>query len=329
MYDKNLILDTSNATENLGDFIIMDAVRNQLRRIFPDDFFVYSTTHDAPSHKGYEWANVAKYKFIGGSNLLSERFIGRNRAQWRFGFRDVRRMNNFVGVGLGWQSDISYDSLLSKPLVIAQKSLYHKALSNEYIHSVRDSFTQAKLAKYGIKSINTACVTMWDLTSEHLQKIPTSKADKVVMTITDYRDTTEHKDSYKNMIEVLLKMYTEVEMWIQAPGDIELLNKLNLSNPKKIKLVNPNLQAYDEVLDQDVDYVGTRLHAGIRALQHGKRTLVIEVDNRAREIAKDTNLPTLSYLEMDKLETILSRKLTMDIKIPFDQIELWKEQFVK
>lgn len=327
MYDKVLVLDTSNATENLGDFIIMDAVNRQLRKMFPDDFFVYSTTHDAPSNKGYEWADAANFKFIGGSNLLSARFIGRNRAQWRFGFKDATRINNLIGVGLGWQSDISYNSIFSKPFVVAQKHLYHKALSNEYIHSVRDSFTQAKLAEYGIKSINTACVTMWDLTTEHLRKIPTIKADKVVMTITDYRDTLEHRRSYKQMIEVLFKMYTEVEMWIQSPGDIELLKKLNLSNLQQIKFINPNLVSYDSALDQDVDYVGTRLHAGIRALQHGRRTLIIEVDNRAREIAKDTNLPTLSYLEMDKLENVLSRELVMDINVPFEQIDLWKQQF--
>lgn len=329
MYDKNLILDTSNATENLGDFIIMDAVKKQLKSMFPDDFFVYSTTHDSPSRKGYEWASLAKLQFIGGSNLLSSRFIGRNRSQWRFGFRDAHKINDLIGVGLGWQSDTNYDSLVMKPLIMAQKILYHKALSNKYIHSVRDSFTQEKLRQYGIESINTACVTMWDLTPEHLSKIPTKKSDKVVMTITDYRDSDSYKIAYKQMIETLFDMYNEVEMWIQSPGDIELLGKLNLSPNIKIKFISPNLESYDEALNQDVDYVGTRLHAGIRALQHGRRTLIIEVDNRAREIAKDTNLPTLSYLDMDKLATILSGNMPMDVRVPFDQIELWKKQFIK
>lgn len=327
MYDKHLILDTSNATENLGDFIIMDAVRKQLRRMFPNDFFVYSTTHDSPGHKGFGWAEQATLQFIGGSNLLSGRFIGRNRAQWRFGFRDTLHMNKLIGVGLGWQSDAEYKSLINVPLVYAQKKLYKMGMSNNYIHSVRDSHTQKNLEKYGIKSINTACVTMWDLTAAHLSSIPKNKAKKVITTITNYRKSDEHMAAYRSMITTLLRLYDEVEMWIQTPGDLELLAELNIKGSEAIKFINPNLEDYDRALEENVDYVGTRLHAGIRALQHAKRTLIIEVDNRAREIAKDTNLPTLGYENIQSLEELLENELTMDVRVPFDQIELWKNQF--
>jgi polysaccharide pyruvyl transferase WcaK-like protein len=34
-------------------------------------------------------------------------------------------------------------------------------------------------------------------------------------------------------------------------------------------------------------YVGTRLHGGIFSMQHGVSALIIQVDNRAAEIAKD------------------------------------------
>ena len=43
----------------------------------------------------------------------------------------------------------------------------------------------------------------------------------------------------------------------------------------------------------NIDYVGTRLHAGIHALNHGIRSIIVEVDNRSAEIAKDTNLPVI------------------------------------
>lgn len=327
MYDKHLILDTSNATENLGDFIIMDAVRKQLRKMFPDDFFVYSSTHDTPGKKGYEWADQVKFQFIGGSNLLSGRFIGRNHAQWRFGFRDLKHMNKLVGVGLGWQSDNEYNTLINKPFVYSQKKLYKLGMSSDFVHSVRDSHTQIKLKEYGINSINTACVTMWDLTPEHLKTIPIKKAKMAIMTITDYRKSGKHLHAYKTMISTLLKEYDEVKMWIQAPGDLELLAELNVEGSEKISFINPNLEDYDKALEEDIDYIGTRLHAGIRALQHAKRTLIIEVDNRAREIAKDTNLPTLNFEKIDDLEMILKNDLKMDIHVPFDQIEIWKSQF--
>lgn len=329
MYKKQLVLDSSNATENLGDFIIMDAVKKQLQSLFPDDFFVYSTTHDTPGAKAYELSQQSQYKFIGGTNLMSGRFTGRNRSQWRFGFKDARKINGLVTLGVGWQSDDSYTSIKQKPFVIAQKWLYNKALSHEYLHSVRDGFTQKKLATYGVKAINTACVTMWDLTPAHLSKIPVGKASTVVTTITDYRDTPEHLAAYREMLVTLLEHYEKVKLWIQAPNDLALLKRLEIPNVDQIELINPNLSAYDTALDADVDYVGTRLHAGMRALQHQKRTLIVEVDNRAREIANDTNLPTLAFSQMSQLGELVEQERTMDIHVPFEEIERWKAQFKK
>ena len=46
-------------------------------------------------------------------------------------------------------------------------------------------------------------------------------------------------------------------------------------------------------MSENIDYVGTRLHAGIRALQHKKRTIIIGIDNRAIEKAKDFNLTVI------------------------------------
>lgn len=327
MNNKQFILDTSFSTENLGDFIIMDAVNTQLRRIFPNDFFVFGSTHDTLGKKGHSWAKKSQYQFIGGSNLLSGRFIGRNHAQWRFGFRDLFYLKNLIGIGLGWQSDSVYHNIYNLPFVFAQKQIYKKSLSKTILPSVRDSFTQKKLAEYGIESINTACVTMWDLTPEHLKKIPVKKSDTVIMTITDYRNDAKYMYAYKKMIDILCKNYKNVKMWIQSSGDMKLLNNLELSDRKKIQFISPNLYDYDIELEKNVDYVGTRLHAGIRALQHQKRTLVIEIDNRAREIAKDTNLNTLSYKDLNLLEKKINNDMIMDLNIPFEEINRWKQQF--
>jgi hypothetical protein len=53
--------------------------------------------------------------------------------------------------------------------------------------------------------------------------------------------------------------------------------------------MDPNARS----LRYDVDFVGARLHGGIRALQRGRRTLTIALDNRAREIAGDTGMPVV------------------------------------
>lgn len=55
-----------------------------------------------------------------------------------------------------------------------------------------------------------------------------------------------------------------------------------------------------------MDFVGTRLHGGIRAMQHKQRAIIIEIDNRAKEI---------------------SSRFENDIQIPFDKVNQWKDQF--
>jgi len=73
-----------------------------------------------------------------------------------------------------------------------------------------------------------------------------------------------------------------------------------------------------------VDYVGSRLHGGIRALQFKKRTLVIGIDHRSAEIANDTGLPVLRRTEMNGLETWVNGNLPTRINLPTDNITNWK-----
>jgi len=326
MYNSIFIFDSSVTTGNLGDFIIMDAVRKQLNGLFPKSYFINTSTHDTMGREARMLQKEAEYSFIGGTNLLTDRFKGRNRAQWKFGFRDGS-VRGAIGVGVGWQSYAQHDKLTDMPLKYAQKLIYNKALSHSYLHSVRDSYTQKRLALLGIKSINTACVTMWDLKPALLDSIPTKKADTVVTTITNYCDTPEYMKAYQKLLEILLDSYSKVKLWVQAKDDVVLFEKLNLKDANRVQFISPNLAAYDFELNGDVDYIGTRLHAGIRALQHRKRTLIVELDNRAREIAKDTNLLTVDFHDVDKIDSFIYNDQIMDIHVPFDKIAEWKEQF--
>lgn len=283
MYNSIFLFDSSVTTGNLGDFIIMDAVKKQLRSVFPDSYFINTTTHDTMGKEAKMLQQEAEYTFIGGTNLFTDRFKGRNRAQWKMGIRDGK-IQEAIGVGVGWQSYNHYDGLANLPLKYAQRYIYNKNLSHTYIHSVRDSYTQKRLEKMGIQSINTACVTMWGLTNELLTKIPTKKSDTVVTTITNYCDSPEYIVAYRHLVEMLLDNYAHVKLWVQAKEDVNLFNSLNVKDASRVEFIAPNLDAYDKALNEDVDYIGTRLHAGIRALQHRRRTLVIELDNRAREM---------------------------------------------
>ena len=148
--------------------------------------------------------------------------------------------------------------------------LLKSILSKDIIHSVRDSYTEKMLKSIGIENvINTSCPTMWNLTEEFCLQIPKSKGESVVVTLTDY------KKDYKRdiqLIKILKNCYDRIMFWPQGSGDLEYFNELDLNNHGEI--LSCNLSVFNDVLENDgVDFVGTRLHAGIRALQKKKRTI--------------------------------------------------------
>jgi polysaccharide pyruvyl transferase WcaK-like protein len=81
--------------------------------------------------------------------------------------------------------------------------------------------------------------------------------------------------------------------------------------------------------NHDIDYVGTRLHAGIRALQKKRRAIIIAIDNRAIEKQKDFNLTIINRDKIDYLKDKILSSFNTDIRIPVSNIDLWKKQFVE
>lgn len=93
-------------------------------------------------------------------------------------------------------------------------------------------------------------------------------------------------------------------------------------------MISPNLDSYDSYLSQnECDYIGTRLHGGIRAIQKKKRALIIGVDNRAEEKKSDFNLNVVSRGDWNGLNSFISGRFPTKINIPVAAINLWKEQF--
>ncbi|KDP19780.1 exopolysacharide protein Wzm [Oenococcus oeni] len=327
MQKKIMLLDTSVSSENLGDFIIMDAVYKELHGIFPNAFFANAATHDTVGIAARKIHELYDYTFIGGTNLLSGIYLGRNRMQWKMGFKDSKQFNDVIGLALGWSNYLNYSAIKYRPFVLLQKLFYQRIMNSRIIHSVRDSYTQKKFDEYGIKSINTSCVTMWQLTENYLSHIKRDKSSAAILTITDYCADEEYLLAYREMIEIVLKNYGTVFLWLQSPADLKIVKSLDIKDFSRIKIVPPNLESYNYILGKGVDYIGTRLHGGIRSLQKGNRSLIIEVDNRAKEIAKDTNLPTLNYKNIDRLDDWINHDQIMDVHVPFDNIAKWKAQF--
>lgn len=319
--DRTVIrFNTSADTDNLGDFIIMRYCGSILKELYKDVDFVDIPTHTLPTTEQEELVKRTKYKFVCGTNLLTSKI----EEHWNWILPDgLRRKFNYRNVilfGVGWKN---YEDVCSE----YSKMIYRSMLDPNVIHSVRDSYTERMLKKVGIKNVvNTGCPTMWRLTPEFCMTIPTKKARNVITTVTDYRQSIEHDNQ---MLEILSRNYAKVYLWLQGSTDESYLKKLSL--PRNLELIPASLDAYENQLHAgEVDYIGTRLHAGIFALNHQVRSIVIAVDNRAVEIAKDTDLPIVHRKNMKaELESRIQCSWQTQIKIKKDNIELFKSQFKK
>jgi len=317
------LYDTACGSENLGDEIIMDAVVHELNAIFPNEMLIRYPTHYPLSKFAKERAWSTPLAFVGGTNLL--RNYWRNRAkknQWALSLLDAWKMNPAILMGVGWNTYA--DSPKKKA-----KIFYQNALSQTSMHSCRDSYTVEKLKQCGINNaINTACPTMWTLTKDKLSQAPQHLADEVVFTLTDYRIEEEQDIEF---IKILFSMYKSIYFWPQGTKDKEYFISLKKIIPdliSRISILPMNLTAYNTILlTKNIDYIGTRLHAGIRAMQHNRKCMIITVDNRAAEMGKDFILPIIERQNISELPQNFLKMKNQDVETPIESIEKWKSQF--
>jgi len=316
--------DPSLGSNNIGDEIISESVNNQLRKIFPHFFFVKGFTQQKNGIPISLSLMRLKIIFVGGSNLLSKQVLKWN--QWLFSNFDlVHLKHKFILLGVGnWK--------YQKRIGFLTRFFYKRILHKGFIHSVRDNYTLLFLKEIGITNvINTGCPTLWDITPEHCKEIPRKKAPDVVFTITDYGNFSFNKYKlFEEMITLFIIHYKKVFFFPQGANDLQVFNRLVIQNKEKITILAPDLKVYNEFLENnEVDYIGTRLHGGIKALQCAKRTMLIGIDNRAIEKKKDFNIPVVRYDELDELERLITMEWPTEIRIPIENINKWKSQFKK
>lgn len=309
------IFDTSIVSRNVGDQIIMDSVQKIVDELFKNDLQVRVATHESlfiPSHLLIRRSDV---KIVGGTNLLSSNMPFYN--QWKVNLLDSLFIPDIVLLGVGWWQYQGKPNLYTKMLL-------NRLLSKKFIHSVRDDYTKKMLESIGIKNVvNTTCPTMWGLTRELCKKIPTNKAERVLFTLTSY-NKKKHFD--EQLIRLLQKNYSEVYFWPQQPDDLVYFRAF--SKMQNVRVLPPNLMTLDKFLkNNNADYLGTRLHAGIRALSHHKRSLILGVDNRSLEIGKDTKLPVIKRENIESIKKWILSKSETSIILPEKNIKMWKNQF--
>lgn len=310
-----MILDTAMDGDNCGDQIIMEACMLQLRDKIDISDMQHVPTHRFLTDSEQVLLSNSRMKILCGTNILSGH-MG-SYGLWKLG-PEVDFYRNTLLMGVGFDSTIpEFDDYTIK--------LFQTIFSKKGIHSVRDSFSENMLRRMGIQNVlNTGCPTMWRLTPEYCATIPTQKAKNVVCTLTDYcRDEINDR----MMLNILLKSYQMVYFWLQGRDDLEYICSLGYED--KVSLVQSDLPSFDAILEQpDLDYVGTRLHAGIRALNKGHRSLIVSIDNRAECIHADTGLPIIPRKDISEmLEQRITEEIYSEITMPEKKISQWLEQF--
>ena len=309
------ILNPSIGTSNLGDLIIYESVYNNLREMYPNDLLTNFPTQFHTAFDAMSLMSEKELLFVSGTNLLSSNLEA--KYQWKIHNGHKKFLKHKVVLfGCGWwqyQDEINNYT----------KDIYKSVLNDKVLHSARDQYTVDKLKKIGIDNVvNTTCPTLWGMTSEKCKLIPRNKGEEVLTTLTFY-----HKDrklDYR-MLEILSKHYNKVYLWVQGINDLPYFNEID-SGFKNIELLPPTMEAFDKALQKrNVDYIGTRLHAGIRALQNTARTLILAVDNRALEIGRDVNLNVIKREDVECVLEFIKNEYTTEIKLPLDNIKRWKK----
>ena len=310
-----VLLDTSRDSDNCGDQIIMQNCEEQLKGIIECEKVKRIPTHRYLTEAEKCDLLSASYKILCGTNILSGKM--RQYGLWKL-TEDISVYKNTILMGVGFDSECEEYDLYTKRFL---KTI----LAPDVLHSVRDRFSERILKKMGIKNvIYTGCPTMWKLTPEICKKIPRKKGKNVVCTLTDYCCDPEMD---KKMVDILSYSYEKVYLWLQGNGDYSYAQSLGLD--RKVIYISKDLREYDLILQKtELDYVGTRLHAGIRAISLGHRSIVIAIDNRARCIARDTGLMVLERTDIPlKLEKLIEASFFTNIALPIENISRWKKQF--
>ncbi len=313
-YKQVVLFDTSVSSKNIGDQIIMESIRPLLRMIFPKCIFVNVPTHEYTGTEALKLLEQAEHSFVCGTNLLASHV--NDYKQWKLQGTDAFLLRNLTLFGVGWWQ------YQDAPNAYTQ-FLYKRILSDTAMHSVRDGYTKKQLAAAGVTNVfNTSCPTTWRLTRRHLERIPREPSDTVVFTFTDY---AKNPGADQEIIETLSKKYKNVYCWLQGANDYAYAKTLSVDS---VKFIAPTLEAYTEFLEgHECDYVGTRLHGGIRALQAGRRALILAVDNRATEISEDIGLPVIQRNSVEAFKKTLNDGWDIDIHVPYAEIDAWVKQF--
>jgi polysaccharide pyruvyl transferase WcaK-like protein len=303
-------------SKNLGDLIIQQAVLREMGSLFSSQKIVRLSTHAPLEETHLRIIQGSLIAIVGGTNLLSSNMNHYN--QWKIVLRDALRLRKrILLLGVSWWQYQGRPNLYTLALL-------HLALSSNRIHSVRDNYTKKKLQSIGIRNvINTGCPTMWPLANLKPNDLPQTKATNALVMLTDYSKNIELD---RTLLELAISNYETVYFWPQGAGDRDYVTQFNLP----VTILDRSLPALEKLLKADIslDYIGTRLHGGIRCLLAKRRALILRIDHRATEIAQETGLPSVDRADFASMERWIHEPFVTKITVDTAAIERWQQQFI-
>ena len=322
LFDPSLRNHSGLQSSNLGDVIIYRSVAKVLKQIFPNEELVRISTHDYLTELHYDQINNSRFRFVGGSNLLSSHIWRYN--QWNIAPRESLyflnpRIKETILFGCGWWQ------YQSKPDLIT-KYFYNKVFSKNIFHAVRDGYTKDKFNHLGLRCLNTSCPTLWEMNGKVIGR-KNLNCKNVIITLTDY-----NKDSLLDnyLLDVIGTYFEKIYFFAQGIGDSEYLSLLQSTRKQKLEItVLSTLPEFENILDSgDCIYIGTRLHGGILALQKNVDAIIIAIDNRTVEIGRDVKIPFIIRSEIKLVKSWIEGSYpSSHINLDNSGIEQWLLQF--
>lgn len=265
------------ATNNLGDYVIGDACVSALwdHGIAVSEAY---PTHIRPPLRHLRRAVRRQHLVLAGTNALDARMES-NLRFWVTPDLAACYRHKVILMGVGWGT---YNTRITK----YSRWVIEQLLDPEALHSVRDSFTGRVLSALGYRVEVTGCPSTWGL---HLPGPDPERPSRAIATFTHSNRPDPRRDS--QWLAELADLFDE---WSVQPMEFsDVAYALELGVPAS-RILPVSLQSFNHHLSTSpVTVVGTRLHAGIRALQFGRQAVIIAIDNRAREMAADFRLPVV------------------------------------
>lgn len=319
------VFDTAAGSQNLGDEIIMRAAMGVLRELFPQAHLWALPTHDTFGAAGRKRLRHSLFSIACGTNLIHADMPAKGLWKLPLG---VQHAPAHIGRYQPRNLALMAVGSNAQPLSGAASRFLKRNLWAGLPVSARDIATSKLLEEAGIAAAHTGCVTMWDLPDDHTATIGKDKADAVVVCLTGTRRAArDYVERDALFLDAVAKAYGKRFLWPQGQVDLEYYLSFGRSD---FEILPHSLDAYEKLLRSglQLDFVGSRLHAGIFAMMHGCRPLVIKIDNRAADIGDSVGLPTLASTDIAALPGMITASRPTRINLPRAAIDTWKATLV-